>query len=288
MDLNDLLIKAGHEPASVLVMRHRPVEPAFRRVLPWLAVEDPHLYNAYQRAQTAKAETALLKAKALVSFVAYPRGRALFVGLYRNDGHRPLSYEQYWAKEENRALADRGMKGFGGDRASIFWFDLVKTDFRADWSGRLVVNWPGGERSWWRWADRNIFSVDAILPANAIEQSMPDWREIVLSWSEPQSLPSTWRAAMSQWRGVYFILDQSDSRFYVGSASGAENILGRWTGYAASGHGGNKELRKRNPRNFCFSRLELVAPSMPVEEVIDRERLWKLRLSSRSHGLNEN
>jgi hypothetical protein len=180
------------------------------------------------------------------------------------------------------------MTGFNGDRPHILWFDLIKTDFYADWSGRLVVNWPGGERSWWRWADRNVFSIDAVLPTNAIEQSIPDWRDIVLNRSELKSLPSTWRAAMSQWRGVYFILDQSDDRFYVGSASGSENILGRWTAYANSGHGGNKELKKRDPANFRFSILELVAPSMPAADIVVLENSWKARLSSRSHGLNEN
>jgi hypothetical protein len=180
------------------------------------------------------------------------------------------------------------MKGFSGDRPSILWFDLKKMDFYADWSGRLVISWPGGERSWWRWADRNEFAVDAILPAKALEQSMPLWTQLTLSWAELKTLPAAWRAKLSEWRGIYFILDQSDGRGYVGSAYGSENILGRWLRYADTGHGGNKQLRRRNPTNFRFSILQRVSPDMEAEEVIQIESAWKDRLSTRNHGLNEN
>jgi hypothetical protein len=288
LNLNDLLTKAQYDPAEVLVMRHQPTELSLRRILPWLAVENPKLYNAYQQAQNEKAENALLRAKALVSLVASAPRKAMFIGLYRNAGSKPLSYKQYWAKRENRELSARGMTGFGGNRPHILWFNLVRTDFHANWSGRLVVNWPGGERSWWRWADRNQFAIDTILPVSAAEQTMPPWRELVFTWNELKSLPSTWRDALSQWRGIYFICDTSDGRGYVGSAYGKENILGRWTNYAASGHGGNRQLRRRDPAHFHFSILERVSPDMEVEDIVQLEISWKMRLSTRSHGLNDN
>ena len=268
-------------------MRHQPTEPSLRRLLPWLAVESPRLYNAYQQAQNEKAEKTLLKAETLVSFVAPAPGKALFVGLYRNKGNKSLSHQEYWKKRENRELAARGMTGFGGKRPRILWFDLVKTDFCAAWSGRLVIGWPPG-RSWCRWAGRNEFPIEAILAETALVQEIPNWRDIVLSWAELKSLPSTWRTALSQWRGIYLIFDQSDGRWYVGSAYGKENILGRWVNYSASGHGGNRQLRHRDPNNFHFSILERVSPDMETEDILQLENSWKTRLSTRSHGLNDN
>jgi hypothetical protein len=57
---------------------------------------------------------------------------------------------------------------------------------------------------------------------------------------------------MAQWRGIYLIWDTSRR---VGSACGADNILGRWRDYARTGHGGNRELRSSDPADLRFSIL---------------------------------
>ncbi len=133
MEFNDLLIKERINPRGVLVLRHRPREPKFRKVFPWLAAERPDLYNAYQQTQGPKVEKAMQKA-----------------------------------------------------------------DY------------------------------------------------------------------------------------------GTENILGRWLNYAASGHGGNKALRRRKPGNFRFSILQRVSPDMEPADITRLEASWKDRLHTRSFGLNEN
>jgi hypothetical protein len=51
MDLTDPLVKQGFDLDKVMVLRHRPAEPALRKVLPWLAAEKPEVFNAYQREQ---------------------------------------------------------------------------------------------------------------------------------------------------------------------------------------------------------------------------------------------
>ena len=118
---------------------------------------------------------------------------------------------------------------------------------------------------------------------------MPRWDELRFTWEELKVLPSKWKAALSQWRGIYFIFDESDGKGYVGSAYGTENLLGRWLGYAASGHGGNKKLRHRDPQHFRFSVLQRVSPDMESDEVIRLECSWKERLHTRApHGLNDN
>ena len=48
VELNDILVKQGINPETVLVLRHRPTQPELRKVLPWLATEKPQIYNAYQ------------------------------------------------------------------------------------------------------------------------------------------------------------------------------------------------------------------------------------------------
>jgi len=90
-------------------------------------------------------------------------------------------------------------------------------------------------------------------------------------------------------RGIYYIFDTSAEKGYVGSAYGADNLLGRWQNYATSGHGGNRLLKQRDPHQFRFTILELVAPNMEADEVIRLESTWKERLHTRQpHGLNDN
>jgi hypothetical protein len=79
MDFKDLLTKQGFNLDKVMVLRHRPKELALRKVLPWLAAERPHVFNAYQREQNPDAEKALMKAEIAASFIAQEDEKALFV-----------------------------------------------------------------------------------------------------------------------------------------------------------------------------------------------------------------
>jgi GIY-YIG catalytic domain len=291
MNLNDLLHGKGVDPQGVLVLRHRPSEPELNKVLPWLAAERPEVFNAYQQTQTEKLEKAMLGAAYLASFIGREAGKALFVGLYSIGTSKPLTFEQYWQVPAYVEMKAFGMQGFRPDegRSTVLWFDLVLTPFYADWKGKLIVRWPPPERSWWRRAHRNEMPVLAILQDSALDAAMPPWGEISLTWEQLGVLPLRWKSVLSQWRGIYYIFDTSDGKGYVGSAYGDGNLLGRWLNYAASGHGGNTQLRRRDPKNFRFTILQRVSPDMEAEDVIRLENKWKERLHSRQpFGLNDN
>ena len=70
--------------------------------------------------------------------------------------------------------------------------------------------------------------IHAVHEESLLDAAMPDWDEINLNWDELQVLPKKWQRALQQWRGIYFIFDVSDGKGYVGSATGDDNILGRW------------------------------------------------------------
>ena len=122
------------------------------------------------------------------------------------------------------------------------------------------------------------------------DKDMPDWRQIDLSWDELCILPKAWQTSLWHWRCIYYIFDISDGKGYVGSASGAGNLLDRWQNYAATGHGGNRLLQPpRQASNLRFSILERVSPDMGRDEVVQLEQTWKLRLHTHApYGLNEN
>jgi hypothetical protein len=291
MNLNDLLRGKGFDPEQVLVMRHRPSEPELNAVLPWLAAERHDLFNAYQQTQNEKVERAMQGVKYVTSFIGREPGKALFIGLYSINGWKPMTYKDCSQVPVTVELMALGMRGFSGEnvRTTIPWFDLVLTDFYADWKGKLIVGWPPPERSWWRRAHRNDFPVLAILDESALGTGMPRWEDIILTWEQLAVLPSKWQGKLSEWRALYYIFDTSDGKRYVGSVYGDANLLGRWLGYAARGHGGNRLLRQRDPKHFRFSILQRVSPDMDPTEVIRLESTWKERLHTRQpYGLNDN
>ena len=206
MNLNNLLVGRGIDAEQVLVLRHRPHEPGLNKVLPWLAAEKPDVFNAYQQTQGEKLEKTMKGADYVASFIGHEPGKALFVGMYAIGASKPLTPEQFWRVPAYVEMKAFGMKGFtGGDgRSSILWFDLSLTDFYAPWKGKLIVGWPPPERSWWRRAHRNEFPVLAVLEDSALDAAMPEWDEILLSWEELGVLPTRWKSALSQWRGIYY------------------------------------------------------------------------------------
>ena len=291
MQFNDLLLEQSIDPATTLVLRHRPEEGRLRKALPWLAEERPELYNAYQQSQRPDAEKMFMRAKYIASFIGIDAGTARFTGLYAVDGWKTISSQEYWLITQNKELHEvYGMNGLSADRSSVLWFDLILTSFYEEWGGRLSVKWPGLERSWKRWANRNEFLIDAISEKSVFEPEIPKWDELVITWSELKTMPKKWRPTLQQWRGTYFIFDASDGRGYVGSAYGADNLFGRWMAYAKTGHGGNKLLRGRDPTNFQFSILRLLNHDETQEEVVRIENTWKKRLhtSQAEGGLNDN
>jgi hypothetical protein len=291
MDLNQLLLERNIDPEQVLVFRHRPFEPELKKMLPLLAADRPDLFNAYQQTHGEKVEKAMIQASYIASFIGAEPGKALYVGLYKIGKTKPLTHEQYWTTPAYIELKKLGMRGFLTEsRSSCLWFNLSLMDFYSSWKGKLIIDWPPPERAWWRRAHRNKMTVHAILEESALDTAVANWDELDFTWSELNLLSKRWRTKLSEWRGIYFIFDASDGKGYVGSAYGSNNLFGRWQAYAASGHGGNKLLRGRDPQNFHFTILELVSPTMDADEVVRRENSWKDRLHTGKTygGLNDN
>jgi hypothetical protein len=291
LTLNDLLHLSGISQNDVLVFRHKPYEPDLNRVFDWIVGERRDLFDCYQSNHGSRTESALSRAKHLASFVRHTPGTALFAGFYDVASSRLLSPAACLERPLHQELMALGMSGYKAieDRARILEFDLKLTDWRADWIGKLVIRWPGLERSWYRWADRNSFEIESIAPENLFARAMPSWDQLCLNWNQLAVLPASWRAQLRNWRGIYLIIDQSDGRQYVGSACGSENMLQRWLEYSRTGHGGNVLLKQRNPADFRFSILQMTAHDLPETVVVQLEQSWKNRLRTRSpNGLNEN
>lgn len=286
MDLHTLLIQEGINPDSTLVMRHCPLQPQIRKWLPSFAAENPEIYNAYQQCQSPRAERQLTRARHLASFIGHEPGRALFVGVYENGVPRKVTQRSRDRIPAYKKLTELGLANNPGER---LWFDLHLTATLERWRGKLVIKWPGREVSFSRWAHKDSqFEVDVIYDESWLTPSIPDWRTLVLKFDELHRIPKSWKAALREWCGIYYLFDTGSGTGYVGSACGKENLLGRWLAYAKTGHGGNRKLRGLKPEGFVFSILERMSQDIPQDELNRRENEWKVRLHTREYGLNDN
>lgn len=286
-DFKDLLTKHEINPRAVLVLRHTPTVPRLRKVFPWLAAQEPTVFNAYQQTQREDVENEMKNVTYVASFIGHAPGSALFVGLYQRHGQELLTPDQIRSAESVRKLESYGC---APETRPRLWFDLrLREDFFGQWKGRLTIEWPGREINWHRIADRAAFKVTTVCPESLLSKKPPDsYREWDLQWDELKLLPESWKTQLRGWCGIYYIFDASDGSGYVGKASGTQNLLGRWLNYSESGDGGNVKLRDRDPLNFRFSILELIPGDMEDADLERREQNWMLRLRTRTrtHGLN--
>lgn len=139
------------------------------------------------------------------------------------------------------------------------------------------------------------------------DKTFPGYKNVSVSYRElKKKLESPeWRTALSCRKGVYLITDQRTGKLYVGSAYGANGILGRWETYIKSGYDKNEVENGKYPNkklqelvnekglsyiqdNFQYSILETFTDDVSDEHIIGRESWWKEALRSRQFGYNAN
>jgi hypothetical protein len=178
-------------------------------------------------------------------------------------------------------------------------FTLQKSDLLADLCGRLVIDWGTGTRSWAQnGTTANLKPVLAILERPAMP--FPGFERLVLSFgdlSEVIGQPrryAQWHTAMASVNAIYLIVDTVTGKQYVGSAYGQDGLLGRWSEYVATFHGGNKRLIEEllvdpaTVRNFQYSVLRVLPKTATIDDVVTVESLYKDKLLSKTFGLNAN
>jgi hypothetical protein len=291
MKFNDILRSVGISPDRVNVMLHSPREREFAKVLPTLVHTRRAALDQYQSTHNAPAESALKKGRPFVAvFVKIGHERLVFAGLYQNKGWNEQTVAAILARPEAQFL----LKTYGiyrdealGDRVrKVAVFDLVLTETLQDLIGRLVIG-TALTQTYLRLAEKFPAAVLAIQEKGIAETPPPHWRDISATSAFLAAIPQGWAMMLSQWRGVYLILDETDGARYVGSAYGEDtNLLRRWQEHIAGDFGVTAKLKARKPINFRFSILERVSPDMPAAEVIALEHTWTKRLQTVKFGLN--
>jgi hypothetical protein len=267
LDFGAILNNAGLDPTQVMAIRHTYVRAhpdGSRGIHADSAAEEILRYTADQSADTRK-------------FPAFP----------------PHYWAVFLAEGGDRArlwsiLANRGETFTDGERRT---FQLERTEVLAELRDRLVISWRS-PRTWWiRGVTASTLNVLEIADARPVP--FPGFNSLVLDYTSLGAVISehryaAWRTALASVVGIYLITDTRDGRHYVGKADGAENILQRWSGYAANGHGGNVELRGLIPETFRFSVLRVYDPATQSAVINAAEVHFKRALDTVRFGLNGN
>jgi hypothetical protein len=298
MRLSQVMRAEGLEPERSTLILHRPKPPGLRRLLPWIAAEQPEVFDAYQSVHSRPAQATLRGRPVTLSFVTVGEGRLAFAGAFAVAiaGERPL-WEIYAdprfemlrrEREATHGLVhddedDEAAAARREDLRLVFRLDPLAAMSDLKW--RLIVP-ASGTRAYVRLAESFDPHILAIAEASLLAPAAPEWRDLLLTAAEVRTLPQAWATRLAEWRGIYLIVDEADGARYVGSAYGAENLLGRWRAHVAGDRGITAELRRRRTEGFRFSILERLSPDTPPEAVIRLEQTWMDRLHSRRFGLN--
>lgn len=291
MTFNDILASAGISPDQVNIMLHSPRAREFAKVLPTLVHTRRAALDQYQSTHSAPAENALKKGRPFVAvFVKIGDKRLVFAGIYANNGWQNQTVSAILSKPEAQFLSQTyGIyheEAEGDPERRYAVFDLVLTQTLKDLVGRLII---GTEltQTYVRLAEKFEANILAIQEQGVAETPPPHWRDITVTAAFLAAIPQGWANMLSQWRGIYLIVDGTDGARYVGSAYGDDtNLLGRWKAHVAGEVGVTAKLKARKSHNFRFAILERVSPDMPAAEVIAMEHTWMKRLQTVEFGLN--
>lgn len=178
-------------------------------------------------------------------------------------------------------------------------FDLVESGILADLIDRLVIDWGAGARSW---RQRGVMAPRKPI-LSVLERQVrpfPGFERLLLTFAELNEVVNqprryvAWHASVSAVNAIYLIANRLTGKLYVGSAQGEGGLLGRWTDYVNSYHGGNKKLVagiEADPstfKNFEFSVLQVLSRTATPDQVLAVESLCERKLLSVPFGLNAN
>jgi hypothetical protein len=214
----------------------------------------------------------------VIALIALPTSNQwLFAGLYQSQGAE-------WKEQYN-----------------LHYYKLSPDVSCTEFEGRLVVAFARAGRQSYLNAENWASGITvAELKAEKLSiAEFPGYRNINLSKGELESIVrqslESWRTALSNVAGIYVISDTESGKLYVGSATGEGGLWQRWSQYAATGHGGNKELQvllretgAKTAENFRFAVLEIADIHSSEKEVLRRESHWKEVLLTKQHGFNAN
>lgn len=237
-------------------------------------------YNLFLKWQSEQSDADMKNVDYLVVFLGEEHWECRFIGVFRNYGSPQPT------KNGNSVYDIREVKGF----------EVLKD--------LVVIDW-GKSRTWMQnWTtNKEVKRIEQAKDSDGLPLFFR-YEDVMLSFSQLRKVveDKDWRAKLESVNCVYLILDKANGKQYVGVTykdvkPGIKNgILGRWSEYAQTGHGGNKLLEQLlakegiqyAEKNFQWTILETLPLNVISKVAIDREKMYKEKFGTRKFGYNEN
>lgn len=171
--------------------------------------------------------------------------------------------------------------------------------------GRLVISYHKGNKF-----SRYIFKLGKILNDIKVSEVLPNiyepikfngFENVHLGFSTLKMILETeryqdYKAALKGIKGIYCLTDSKEGKLYIGSASGEDGILQRWSNYIDSKTGGNQALielynskgDKYFQDYFEYTIIETFTKNTDIHKIIERENYWKGVFKTKENGYNRN
>lgn len=276
---SDILRKAGLDPAKVKLIRHSRSDADFNSCYQ----KGPEMIQEYTRVQKPDFSKGY---DYWCVFISESSTTARFFACYRVNGSVP----------DAPALKPSGFPIESWFHGNLSYFDLEPVSLFEEYENRLVIEWGKSALAW----HQKGTSEKPVLAIESFAKPFIGYENVILSYDELKAVVenrldySLWQSALSSVNAVYLIVDTETGQQYVGSAYGENGLLGRWSCYISTLHGGNKLMKEvlcSHPdryQSFQFSILQILPKTITQDEIIHIESLWKKKLLSARFGMNEN
>lgn len=241
-----------------------------------LYLNEHSVFLSYQSEQVVKR---FKEVDYIVSFIGEESCSSRFVGVYKNEGIIK-SLEDYNGEEHAKF-----------EFTELYGFDLLKEKVIIDWQN--PVSWLQNYVN-----QMPVIRIDRGIKENNIP-IFTRFEDVVLDYNQLKLIIETnhaeWKAKLESCNGIYLILDKKTGKQYVRSTYNTRGIWGRWTEYAKTGHGGDKDLKPLLENDEAYAKkyfqwciLETLPLKILEEHAIDRESLYKRKFGTREFGYNNN
>lgn len=280
LNFSDVLKKVGLDPQRVKLIRHSLADKEFK------ACYEKNMVWEYTRVQNNTFSNGY---DYWCVFISAESTTAKFFACYKANGYvidtpdvKPAGFPlDAW---------------FQGQHA---FYDLAPVDLLKEYEGRLLVEWGKGTLAW---AQKGTNEKPIIaIQDKRLFNSFNGYENFILTYDELKNIVNdpmayeSWHTALSSVNAIYLIVDRKNGKQYVGSAYGKDGLLGRWTHYVDSLHGGDKLMKELlcdypdRYMHFQFSILQLLPKTATPDDVINTETLWKKKLLTyEPFGMNQN
>lgn len=281
--LSDLIKKKGWNLDRVKLIRHVMGHERFQIAYENKVVRE---YTQMQKPDFFKNTDYVL------AFIGGKGTTAKFVGCYQVIGESSTLKKELLSADYPEVLLEAPSPG----KQNVF-HKLKDTDYFKDLEEKLYIEWGKGTVIW----SQKASNKKPIIGIGHLPKfTFNGYENIVLKFQQLEEILtdsikySEWETALKSVHAIYLITLLDTGHQYVGSASGEESLLQRWTSYITTKHGDNKDLKEllnKDPqryKEFQFSLLQVIPKTMSRREVENVETLYKIKLGSREFGLNNN